>query len=96
MDIFPLNQHGGASITYTGTAGVTTTFSNCKGVLVWATTDCYIRVGVGVTATSADMAFPANTPVTIADPDGGVVPFRVSAIQISAGGTIYAKPVAGS
>jgi hypothetical protein len=67
-------------------------------VLVWCTSDAYIRVGNSVTATTADTPLPANTPVPIyvsqpgeAGGTGGA--WRVSAIQISAGGTLYAKPI---
>ncbi len=48
-----------------------------QGVLVWCTQDAYIAVGEGVTATSA------STPI----------PWRVSALQVSTSGTVYAKPI---
>lgn len=83
------------SVAYTGTAGSTSGWTTQPaGVLVWSTTDCYVAVGNSVTATSNDMPLPAYTPITITNPDinkNGLC--RVSAIQISAGGTIYAKPV---
>ena len=87
---------------YTATAGASagnTTAWNAgpQGVLVWCTTDAYIRVGNGVTATSADTPLPAGTPVPIYVPQSGGDAtggsWRVSAIQISAGGTLYAKPI---
>ena len=97
----PLNDAGFAtqSAAYTGTAGSVTGWNaGPQGVLVWCTTDAYVRVGEGVTATSADTPLPANTPVPIYVPqpgNGGATgaPWRVSAIQISAGGTLYAKPI---
>jgi hypothetical protein len=97
----PLNDAGFAtqSVAYTGTAGSVTGWNaGPQAVLVWCTSDAYIRIGNGVTATTADTPLPANTPVPIYVPQpgdaggtGGV--WRVSAIQISAGGTMYAKPI---
>jgi hypothetical protein len=97
----PLNDpsFGTQSVAYTGTAGSVTGWNaGPEGVLVWCTSDAYIRVGNAVTATTADTPLPANTPVPIyvqpagsAGGNGG--PWRVSAIQISAGGTMYAKPI---
>ena len=50
----PGAKFASATITYTGTAGVTATFDpGPKAVLVWTTTDAYILVGEGVTATTA-------------------------------------------
>jgi len=97
----PLNDAGFAtqSVAYTGTAGSVTGWNaGPQGVLVWCTSDAYIRVGNSVTATSADTPLPANTPVPIyvpqpGDAGGNGGTWRVSAIQISAGGTMYAKPI---
>lgn len=87
------------SVAYTGTAGSVTGWgAGPQGVLVWCTTDAYVLVGEGVTATSASTPLPAYTPVPIYVPQpgggGGTgAPWRVSAIQVSAGGTLYAKPI---
>lgn len=92
----PCNDAGFAakSTAYTGTAGSTATWNaGPQGVLVWSTTDAYIRVGEGVTATTSDTPIPANTPVPFFVPQGTGAPWRVSAIQISASGTLYAKPI---
>ena len=92
----PLNDSGFAtqSVAYTGTAGSVTGWpAGPQGVLVWSTSDAYILVGEGVTATSAATPLPANTPVPIFVPQGTGGTWRVSAIQISAGGTLYAKPI---
>ena len=92
----PLNDAGFAtqSVSYTGTAGSVTGWNaGPQGVLVWSTSDAYIRVGEGATATTADTPLPAFTPVPIFVPAGTGAPWRVSAIQISAGGTVYAKPI---
>jgi hypothetical protein len=82
------------SVAFTGTAGSTATWNaGPEGVLIWSTTDCYVRVGEGVTATSADTPLPAYTPIPFSVPQGTGAPWRVSAIQISAGGLIYCKPI---
>lgn len=79
---------------YTGTAGSTTAWpAGPQGVVVWSTTAAYVRVGEGVTATSADTPIPANTPIPFRVPPGTGAPWRVSAIQVSSGGTVYAKPI---
>jgi hypothetical protein len=62
-------------------------------VLVWGTTACYVKVGEGVTATTAATPIPANREVRIAVPEGSNGPWRVSAIQVSGAGTVYAKPL---
>jgi hypothetical protein len=92
----PLNDAGFAtqSVTYSGTAGSVSGWNaGPQGVLVWCTSDAYIRVGNNATATTADTPLPAGTPVPIFVPDGTGGTWRVSAIQITAGGTLYAKPI---
>jgi hypothetical protein len=89
---------GTQSVAYTGTAGSVTGWpAGPQGVLVWSTSDAYIAVGDSVTATTAATPLPANTPVPIfvPQPSGGATggAWRVSAIQISASGTLYAKPI---
>lgn len=82
------------TVTYTGTAGSTGTWpAGPQGVVVWATTPCHILVGEDVTATTSSTPLPANTPVPFVVPQGTGAPWRVSAIQISTGGTIYCKPM---
>jgi len=46
-----------------------------------------------VTATTAGTPIPAFTPIPFTVPLGTSASWRVSAIQISAGGTLYAKPI---
>ena len=83
----------GYSISYTGTAGVTSAYNpGASTVMVWCTTDAYIKVGEGVTATTADTPVPSYTPMWFPVPAGSGAPFRVSAIQISASGIVYTKP----
>lgn len=92
----PLNDSGFATqnASYTSTAGSTSGWNaGPQGVLVWSTTDAYIRVGEGATATSSDTPLPAFTPVPFKVPPGTGAVWRVSALQIGVGGTVYAKPI---
>lgn len=93
-------SYGAKSVAYTGTAGTTLEWPpGPQGVLVWCTSDAFIRVGEGVTATTADTPIPAGTPIPFTVPPasansyatGG--PWVVSAVQVSAAGTLYAKPI---
>ena len=82
------------SITYTGTAGVTDTWpAGPQGVVVWSDQPCYVLVGEGVTATTSSTPMPAYTPIPFVVPPATGALWRVSAIQVSTGGTIYCKPV---
>ncbi len=82
------------SITYTGTAGVTGTWSaGPQGVVVWSDQACFVLVGEAVTATTSSTPIPANTPIPFKVPQGTGALWRVSAIQVSTGGTVYAKPM---
>ena len=92
----PLNDAGfpTQNAAYPGTAGSTTGWNaGPQGVLVWSTTDMYVRVGEGVTATSSDTPIPAFTPVPFTVPQGTGGVWRVSALQIGVSGTVYAKPI---
>lgn len=80
--------------SFTGTAGSTTGWNaGPEGVMVWSTEPCYVVVGEGVTATTSDTPIPAFTPIPfkVQPTVSGV--WRVSAIQVSSGGTIYCKPM---
>lgn len=80
--------------SYTSTAGSTGNWNVAPtGVLVWSDQACYVAVGEGVTATNKSTPIPANTPVPFAIPAGTGNAWRVSALQISTGGTVYAKPL---
>jgi hypothetical protein len=80
--------------SYTGTAGSTTAWpAGPQGVVVWSTTAAYVVIGEGVTATTSSTPIPANTPIPFIVPQGTGAPWRVSAIQIASGGTVYAKPI---
>jgi hypothetical protein len=90
----PLDGYPAFTANYTGTAGSTTAWNpGPEGVVVWSTTAAYIRVGEGVTATTADTPIPANTPIPFLVPNGTGAPWRVSAIQVASGGAVYAKPI---
>ena len=84
----------GRTAAYTGTAGSTATWqAGPQGVVVWSTTAAYVVVGEGVTATTNSTPIPANTPIPFKVPEGTGAPWRVSAIQVDSGGSVYAKPI---
>lgn len=89
------SQYAAQSVAFTGTAGsVSGWAAGPQAVLVWADSACYVIVGEGVTATLTNgTPIPANTPIPFLVPQGSGGVWRVSAIQISAGGTLYAKPI---
>lgn len=82
------------SASYTDTAGSTLAWNpGPEGVLVWSDQPCYVAVGVGVVAAATHTPIPANTPVPFKVPLNTSAPWRVSALQISTAGTVYAKPI---
>lgn len=83
------------SVAYTGTAGNTSTWApGPQGVIVWSDQACYVEVGVGAVATTASTPIPPYTPIPFAVPlDTTGAPWRVSAIQVAIGGTVYCKPI---
>lgn len=88
------SEFAAANAAYTGTAGSTSTWpAGPQGVMVWSTTAAHVIVGEGVTATTSSTPIPANTPIPFKVPFGTGAPWRVSAIQIASGGTVYAKPI---
>jgi hypothetical protein len=92
----PLSQasYPSKSVAYTGTAGSTGTWDpGPQGVVVWSDQACYIEVGEGVVATTSSTPVPPLTPIPFKVPQGTGAPWRVSAIQVSLGGTIYCKPI---
>ena len=94
LNILDDTKFPGRTVSYTGTAGVTATWTpGPQGVVIFCTTAAYVTVGEGVTATTASTPLPANTPVPFKVPQGTGAPWRVSAIQIASGGDLYAKPV---
>jgi hypothetical protein len=92
----PLSQanYPSNSVAYTGTAGSTGTWDpGPQGVVVWSDQACYIEVGEGAVATTSSTPVPPLTPIPFKVPQGTGAPWRVSAIQVSLGGTIYCKPI---
>jgi hypothetical protein len=65
-----------------------------QGVMVWSTEPVYVVVGVGVTATTSSTPIPAFTPIPFFAPQtGSGAPWRVSVLQVSTAGVVYAKPI---
>ena len=80
--------------SFTGTAGSTAGWNaGPQGVVVWATEPCYVVVGECVTATTASTPIPAFTPIPFTVPQGTGAVWRVSAIQLTGAGSVYAKPI---
>jgi hypothetical protein len=97
-EITTLNTYGrpmaAASLTasYTGTAGTTVAVDkDATCIRVIATTDCFIEITTAGTAAVANtgMYLPALVPEYFDCPAEA----RVSAIQVSAGGSIYVTPM---
>jgi hypothetical protein len=82
------------TVSYTGTAGSTSTWNpGPQGVVIYSTTECYVAVGVGVTATTASTPIPPYTPIPFYLTNDAGAPWRVSAIQVNTAGSIYCKPI---
>lgn len=64
-----------------------------QGVMVWCTEDAYVAVGEGAVATSSSTPIPAYTPIPFTVPPDVSGPWRVSVLQVSAAGTVFAKPI---
>ena len=64
-----------------------------QGVVVWCDQACYVEVGEGAVATTASTPIPPFTPIPFKVPQGTGAPWLVSAIRVSADGTLYAKPI---
>ena len=82
---------GSVKVAYTGTAGTTAALpETTSAVRIVATTDCFIEIGLSPTAVAdTGMYLPALVPEYFqAQPNA-----KVSAIQVSAGGTIYVTPI---
>ena len=82
------------SVSYTGTAGNTTGWNaGPQGVVVWSDQACYVEVGENAAATTDSTPIPPFTPVPFAVPVTVSGTWRVSAIRVSADGTVYCKPI---
>lgn len=79
------------SVAYTGTAGtITTAISDgVQKVRVVVTTAAYVKIGNSPTATSSDVYMPAEAAEYFTVKSG----MKVSAIQVSAGGTLHVTEI---
>lgn len=85
---------GTQTSSYTGSSVATTGWKpGPSAVIVYATTDCYVRVGESVTATSADFPLIAYQYVVLDVPPGTGGTWQVAAIRVTNSGTLYAKPL---
>lgn len=91
------------TVSYTGTAGGTTALpTGTNAVWVYTTTAAYMRISFGAAAsdaTTADFPLPANTAVVLpveypTAPGTANQKVFVSAIQVSAGGSLLCQPLA--
>ena len=86
----------GASVkvAYTGTAGTTAALpAQTTCVRVVSTTDCFIEIGTAPTAVAdTGMYLPALSPEYFNCNTNSALGPKVSAIQVSAGGTVYVTP----
>ncbi len=86
-------RYAASAVSYTDTAGASSEYpAGTPSVLVWTTTDAYVKVGAGVTATSASLPIPAYTPVEIRVPPEQLA-WKVSVLRIATSGTAYVKPL---
>lgn len=88
--IFQPIAAGAKKVAYTGTAGNTAAIAaNASAVWIVVTTDAFVKVGATAVA-DQDLYLPAYTPIVLSCAGGDVI----SAVQVSAGGTLYATPLA--
>lgn len=81
----------GQKVSYTGTDGDSTAFSEDTEVALCATTACYITIAAAPTAAASAGSFPlpANVIWHVQVPAGS----KISAVQQSSGGDLYILPV---
>ncbi len=79
------------SVAYTGTAGTITNVVGAQTykVRVTLTTAGFIKIGNTPTATTSDTYMPADSPEYFTITPGQ----KVSAIQLTAGGTLYVTEI---
>jgi hypothetical protein len=80
------------TVAYTATHGVITNPVNTRLIEVYVTSAAYILVGAAPVADSGDRPWPANTPL-ILQVEAGTD--KVSAVQQSAGGSLYVTELGG-
>lgn len=86
-------EAGGVTVAYTSAAGTTSAVSkDATCIRVISTTDCFIRISTGGTAAVANtgLYLPAFTPEYFDCP----IQAKVSAIRVSADGSVYVSPFA--
>lgn len=87
------------TVAYTGTAGSLTQAIRGNCVMVWCTTDAYVCIGTAATTENGTpipaytvLWLPIPTPSTSSIPkaqgEGGLI---ISAVQVSAGGSLFAQ-----
>lgn len=83
---------GTQNVAYTGTAGTTSTTIGLgvQKVRVVCTTDAFVKITVSPTATTSDAYVVGLTPEYFSCAPGE----KVSAVQVSAGGTLYVTEIA--
>lgn len=92
----PLNDAAYAGKTFAvGAASANASFpAGPQGVLVTTDTAAYVRVSdENSAATAGDTFVPANTPIPFYAPQTNDKTWYVSALQVSVGGNLYAKPI---
>lgn len=88
--IFSPVKGGAKKVAYTGTAGTTAALAaETTAVSIVTTTDAFVRIN-GKAVVDTDLYVPAYTPVVLVCPSAATV----SAVQVSAGGTLYVCPLA--
>ncbi len=98
----PLSDSDYPAKTISAVTGSSTSTSvwqpGAQGVVVWATTNCYVTVNTDSTsagdASSSSTPIPANVPIPFyVVQQTSSRPFKVSAQAISSNGTVYCKPI---
>lgn len=93
LDVIPDTAQ---SVAYTAVAGNSASLPRgTTDVMVWCTTDARVRVGPGAVADVNDCPLPANVPVVLAIQQAMLTDNRVSAVQVTAAGTMHVQPIVG-
>lgn len=80
------------TVAYTGTAGTITGFTdNPKSLRLMSTTDCFVEIGPNPTAVANTGMYLAAYQYDYVRTDKSNT-IKVSAIQVSAGGSLYVTP----
>lgn len=82
------------TVAYTGTAGTTAALTEeATSLRLLSTTDCFVEIGTDPTVVAnTGMYLTAFVPEYVHVKDG---PMKVSAIQVSSGGSLYVTPFGG-